>query len=1354
MRSQLLAAFMLASLIASSQLPSYVPESELVAWFPLNGEAADLGPNSIGHDFFSATGTEDRFGHENQALLFNGNGDMIQGDCALFPSSDRTVAFWTKFEQTSGHLWFTGYGGGSCGTSSMIYGNSTQCNALNAVAHSEHCCQGTFEMPYDSIPPNEWVHIVLTSEAGGAKFYLNGSVISTRGPLGGVNTDGVSYFIGAAPSFNGLDVNMTGYFEGGMDDIGFWNRALSEAEIQSLYNAPASVLEGCTDSVACNYNPNATEDDGSCSYAEYGRDCDGNCLGGTIWYVDGEAGASQATGADATPFTTIQEALDAACSSDEVRIKPGTYVENVNSLVDDLTIRGYAPYLPEDSVASQIIIDGAELATAFYISGDQTVLQDLTIQNGKSPYGAGLYLAGANNSTVQRCIIRDNVGTGDITAHGIALNSSNCLIENCLVTGNYGRKHTINVNNSGHTIRNCRIVNNPTWEEGGGIVVYAPNTLIENCLIAGNNNGGITSHRTGVMVDHCTIVNNSNFGCYVWCSANDADLNISNSIISNNGSTEFKMSQTGIKTATARLRNSIVTGGVDYDWVSAYKTFDTDSTLSTLNPLLLDDFTLYSASGAIGAASGIRYDGTSPLGPSSAGYDLNFEPRPAPAGSFGDLGCFESPLGEPGSGAGCTDVEACNYDDYATIDDGSCEYPDVGEECDPVLPCPIWPEDTVIQCLYGSTELNAGIQRGTYFDGVDDWILMAESGVTGTHPMTISFWALTGYNGAMDIFSQSCGTDCGSDIRCGMNTPQCGLVGPSFKSPAHFATFPFDLDDQQWHQYTYVFGDGSFSYNNLKIYVDGNLFSAATVDSFCGHNWGGWTYNAPDLPIKIGKGGPLGGMFRGYLDDIAVWSEALSWDDVISLQSSSPEEIDADLLSFWPLDDLEAGYFTDVISGNNGAPLGGIGMGTAPISGVPTWSTGSQFPIIEVTPNANTTYSATMVLTSGQVCTDSIVVAVVDDLFTDTDGNGICDAIDDSGCTDAGACNYSAYATEDDGSCDYSCCPGPGCCDDGTQWDALLQACTTSPADTVIVYETDTLIVTLTDTLLQLDTLIVPVPACGEGTIWNPVIQECIVAIPADLNWDGCVTTNDLLEFLPVHGSCPPLPEWPGYPEEEVFSSCACDYENSVNYHNYDYDIVAIGNQCWFAENLRTQSYRNGTPIPFAGLDVDWSNAHQTSTGSWCYPGGDPSTDGAYGLMYNHWVVMNGDGEICPSGWHVPTDNDFVQLEMHMGMSLETALLTDWRGTDEGTRLKSSPNDYYPWNGTNEVGFSWTRGGWRHVSGSYGYLDGLGLLMFTPSSISGGAAYGIRQAGTGPGGLVRSFGGNAGDGRSIRCVKD
>ena len=48
----------------------------------------------------------------------------------------------------------------------------------------------------------------------------------------------------------------------------------------------------------------------------------------------------------------------------------------------------------------------------------------------------------------------------------------------------------------------------------------------------------------------------------------------------------------------------------------------------------------------------------------------------------------------------------------------------------------------------------------------------------------------------------------------------------------------------------------------------------------------------------------------------------------------------------------------------------------------------------------------------------------------------------------------------------------------------------------------------------------------AEGTVWDPVAQECIVAIPTDNDFDGCVTAGDILNLLATFGTCPPIPDY------------------------------------------------------------------------------------------------------------------------------------------------------------------------------------------------------------------------------------
>ena len=122
------------------------------------------------------------------------------------------------------------------------------------------------------------------------------------------------------------------------------------------------------------------------------------------------------------------------------------------------------------------------------------------------------------------------------------------------------------------------------------------------------------------------------------------------------------------------------------------------------------------------------------------------------------------------------------------------------------------------------------------FDGADDWIHIEKPGPVGKVPMTYSFWAKTDKNHSMNILSQSCtsggtesdGRSCKTDLDLKFTTGQLNQEGLSFKNSMHFATAPFEVSDNQWHHYVFVFGaNNNFAYNNIKFYVDANLIEAS-----------------------------------------------------------------------------------------------------------------------------------------------------------------------------------------------------------------------------------------------------------------------------------------------------------------------------------------------------------------------------------------------------------------------------------------------------------------------------------------------------------------------------------------------
>ena len=191
------------------------------------------------------------------------------------------------------------------------------------------------------------------------------------------------------------------------------------------------------------------------------------------------------------------------------------------------------------------------------------------------------------------------------------------------------------------------------------------------------------------------------------------------------------------------------------------------------------------------------------------------------------------------------------------------------------------------------------------------------------------------------------------------------------------------------------------------------------------------------------------------------------------------------------------------------------------------------------------------------------------------------------------------------------------------------------------------------------------------NTLFNP-----------DYNGDGFIGVDDILGALCFYNTA-----WDG----PVSPSWTCG--EAISYAGVVYSTVQIGDQCWFAENLRTTTYLNGDAIPRNLSDVDWSS---TTSGAMANYNDEPMALAAYGGLYNWFAVDDARG-LCPSGWHVPTDGEWTVMTDHLGGQ-----------SVAGGQMKA----VYGWsdggNGTNSSGFSGLPGGYRysngyHFAGYYGY---------------------------------------------------
>ena len=209
---------------------------------------------------------------------------------------------------------------------------------------------------------------------------------------------------------------------------------------------------------------------------------------------------------------------------------------------------------------------------------------------------------------------------------------------------------------------------------------------------------------------------------------------------------------------------------------------------------------------------------------------------------------------------------------------------------------------------------------------------------------------------------------------------------------------------------------------------------------------------------------------------------------------------------------------------------------------------------------------------------------------------------------------------------------------------------------------------------------------------------------------------------------------------------CGSSFTDSRDMQSYT--TVQIGTQCWMAENLNIGTMING-------------NLNQTNNGTiekYCYSNNTGNCK-TYGGLYQwdemmQYVTTEGVQGICPTGWHLPTDDEWKTMEMYLGMTQAQADGTGYRGTDEGGKLKETGTTHWisPNTGaTNSSGFTALPGGNRYSYGSFLYLGDFGY-WWSSSEYSGTDAW-FRGLGYNYSQVDRNNSSKA-YGFSVRCLKD
>ncbi len=194
------------------------------------------------------------------------------------------------------------------------------------------------------------------------------------------------------------------------------------------------------------------------------------------------------------------------------------------------------------------------------------------------------------------------------------------------------------------------------------------------------------------------------------------------------------------------------------------------------------------------------------------------------------------------------------------------------------------------------------------------------------------------------------------------------------------------------------------------------------------------------------------------------------------------------------------------------------------------------------------------------------------------------------------------------------------------------------------------------------------------------------------------------------------------------------------------YGTILIGDREWMAENLRTKRFSDGSPVPEVAVEAEWPLL--TSPG-YCWPNNDAALLGkTYGALYNGYAA--GNPAICPEGWHLPTDAEWLALGSTLkGDPIERKKMKTAGTMEAGTGLWQSPNT----GASNESRFSALPGGYRY--GDRGKFEALNTkAFFWSSSADGKGGLFYRNLYHDNTDLYKSGSGSLKFGFSIRCIKN
>ena len=248
---------LLGQLQAQTQIPSYVPTTGLVGWWPFNGNANDESGNGNNGTVNGATLTTDRNGLANKSYSFSGANNYILINNGLISNvfGSFSISLWFKTNTTNVGTLLSDRGSSNWAYKYSMQINNSSNGKCNIYNHNGASLTNAVVTSQSDLNSNSWVNCVAILNASNSvlSIYVNGALSNqiTNVNSSAWNTSSTATYIGKWISPFG-DYH---YYNGNLDDIGIWNRALTQQEVNELYTSSDPFDVSATTTTICAGQP-------------------------------------------------------------------------------------------------------------------------------------------------------------------------------------------------------------------------------------------------------------------------------------------------------------------------------------------------------------------------------------------------------------------------------------------------------------------------------------------------------------------------------------------------------------------------------------------------------------------------------------------------------------------------------------------------------------------------------------------------------------------------------------------------------------------------------------------------------------------------------------------------------------------------------------------------------------------------------------------------------------------------------------------------------------------------------------------------------------------------------------------